>query len=74
MKLRKHLNPNLIRPATFNAYEHPWYLHLEKEDSLKLNKPNPPTPQAVERAKFIDKTYQWSGNNSIRSGNKRTKR
>ena len=22
--------------------------------------PNPPTPEAVEKAKFIDKTYVWS--------------
>ena len=22
-------------------------------------KPNPPTPEAVERAQFVDKTYVW---------------
>jgi len=26
-----------------------------------LNRPNPPTEEAVKRAKFIDKTYQWQG-------------
>jgi hypothetical protein len=26
---------------------------------LDLRKPNPPTPEMVERAKFVDKTYQW---------------
>jgi hypothetical protein len=26
-----------------------------------LNKPNPPTPEAVAKAQFIDKTYQWKG-------------
>ena len=26
-----------------------------------LNKPNPPTPEAVAKAQFIDKTYQWNG-------------
>ena len=26
-----------------------------------LKKPNPPTPEAVAKAQFIDKTYQWKG-------------
>jgi hypothetical protein len=26
---------------------------------LDLRKPNPPTPEMVERAKFVDKTYRW---------------
>ena len=41
---------------------------------LSLNKPNPPTQEAVEQAKFIDKTYQWNpgGDGSVRSRNKRT--
>ena len=24
--------------------------------------PTPPTPEAVERAQFVDKTYKWKGN------------
>ena len=28
---------------------------------LSLHKPNPPTEEAVKRAKFVDKTYQWQG-------------
>ena len=24
-----------------------------------LLKPNPPTTEAIERAQFVDKTYQW---------------
>lgn len=28
---------------------------------LPLHKPNPPTEEAVNRAKFVDKTYQWQG-------------
>jgi len=23
--------------------------------------PNPPTPEAVAKAQFVDKTYQWKG-------------
>ena len=26
-----------------------------------LNRPNPPTPEAVARAQFVDKTYVWKG-------------
>ena len=27
--------------------------------NLDLSKPTPPTPEMVERAKFVDKTYVW---------------
>jgi hypothetical protein len=26
-----------------------------------FKRPNPPTPEAVAKAQFIDKTYQWKG-------------
>ena len=57
------------QPRIFDGgYEHPWYKHLDKE----LNKPNPPTEEAIEKAKFVDRTYHWNGGNGrIRSGNKR---
>ena len=64
------LNPNTqnsTQPQIFNGgYEHPWYKYL--------NKPNPPSKEAVERAKFVDKTYHWrqSGDDNIRHGNERT--
>ena len=31
-----------------------------------LIKPNPPTKEAIERAKFVDKTYHWSRDDSVR--------
>ena len=60
------LNPNSTQPQIFEdgGYVHPWYKYL--------NKPNPPSEEAVERAKFVDKTYEWSGSSSVRSGDKRT--
>jgi hypothetical protein len=71
------LNPNLtqqqiskhevVHPSETtraDEYIHPWYQFL--------NKPNPPSTEAVDRAKFVDKTYHWSGSNSIRSGDKRS--
>ena len=63
MKLR----PNLTQPQTSNmkVYEHPWNKHMiawdaEKEYDFKLNRPNPPSKEAVERAKFVDKTFKWT--------------
>ena len=60
------LNPNSTRPQIFENgdYEHPWYIHL--------NKPNPPTQQEVEKARFKDKTYHWDRSSDNRPRNKRT--
>ena len=62
MKLR----PNSTQPQIFENgdYEHPWYKFL--------NKPNPPSKEAIEKAKFVDKTYEWRRGNDIRPRNKRT--
>ena len=62
MKLR----PNSTQQRTSN-YVNPWYDYVDK-----LNKPNPPTKEAIEKAKFVDKTYVWSRDNSVRPGNKRS--
>jgi hypothetical protein len=32
-----------------------------QQQTSNLKRPNPPTEEAVKRAKFIDKTYQWQG-------------
>ena len=68
MKLRNHQFSTQPRIFEGSGYEHPWYKHLSKE----LKSPNPPSKEAIEKAKFVDKTYQWSGDNRIRSGNKRS--
>ena len=77
MKLRNHQFS--IQPRIFEGseYVHPWYqynynkialVEYYGEDSLQLNRPNPPSKEAVKRAKFIDKTYHWKGrNSSVRS-------
>ena len=33
----------------------------------QISKPNPPTAEAIKKAQFVDKTYQWT-NARIRSG------
>ena len=62
------------RADIYQQYVHPWYEYNEKESNkAKLIKPNPPSKEAVERARFVDKTYQWTGGGSnIRSGDERT--
>ena len=34
-----------------DVYVHPWYEYL--------NRPKPPSSEAIEKAKFVDKTYTW---------------
>ena len=63
MKLRNHpfyVEPSQQRkPRIFEEgeYEHPWYEYAE--ESPKLNKPEPPSEEAKNKAKFVDKTYKW---------------
>jgi hypothetical protein len=63
MKLRPQ---NSTQPQIFENgdYEHPWYKYV--------NKPNPPSQEDIEKAKFVDKTFHWSGSDSVRSRNKRS--
>ena len=42
------LNPISMRQSISSTY-------------LDLRRPKPPTPEMVERAKFVDKTYRWNG-------------
>jgi hypothetical protein len=68
MKLRNHqfsTQPPIFENGT---YEHPWYKHADN----KLIKPNPPTQQAVDKAKFVDKTYEWNRGDNIRPRKQRS--
>ena len=58
------LNPNSTRPQT-SDYVHPWDAYV-----AKLQKPNPPSQEAIEKAKFVDKTYHWDG--GVRPRNQRS--
>ena len=62
------LNPNSTQQQTSDprVWEHPWNRHMiawdaEKELDKRYIRPNPPTPEAVEKAKFRDKTFTWNG-------------
>tara|TARA_R100001463_G_scaffold36178_2_gene78285 strand:- start:161 stop:388 length:228 start_codon:yes stop_codon:yes gene_type:complete len=75
MKLKK----SSTRPQIFEQYEHPWYEHNEKLDKTyeeqqkkfvphwqkNINKPHPPTKEAIERSKFVDKTFTWRNDRRI---------
>ena len=73
MKLRSQTNLNSIPPPIskhevvhptertraddiYQHYEHPWY---KFNSAQELKKPNPPTEEAIKKAKFVDKAYQW---------------
>ena len=61
------------RADIYTNYQHPWYKFNDNQDKQAvLIKPNPPSKEAVERAKFVDKTYHWSGASSVRSRDERT--
>ncbi len=78
------LNPNSTLPliskhevvhpteVTRDAYDHPWHQHVRRLEANKPIPPNPPSKEAVERARFIDKTYKWDGSSNIRPGNERS--
>lgn len=54
------LNPTMTliqRQISEDGY--PKYLDAENDPYTRLVAPNPPTPEAVARAQFIDKTYVW---------------
>ena len=77
LQISKHevVHPSeTTRTDIYQHYVHPWYEYNEKQDKkAKLIRPNPPSKEAVERAKFVDKTYHWKGGgNNIRSGDERT--
>ncbi len=63
----------VTRSDIYEHYEHPWYtFNKDRDKDAVLLKPNPPSKEAVERAKFVDKTYEWSGTNpGVRHGDRR---
>ena len=65
MKLRNHQFSTPPRIFEGSEYVHPWYEKTKSYED-RLIRPNPPTKEAVEKAKFVDKTYKWSRDDSIR--------
>jgi len=40
---------------------YPLYIDANDDPYSYLKRPNPPTPEAVAKAQFIDKTFVWEG-------------
>jgi len=55
MKLNQ--NKSSTPPQTSDPEMYVLYLN----SGLWAKKPNPPTPEAVAKAQFVDKTYVWHG-------------
>ena len=77
LQISKHevIHPSeTTRADIYEHYEHPWYkFNKEQDNKAQLIKPNPPSKEAVERARFVDKTYHWKGGgDNIRSRDQRT--
>jgi hypothetical protein len=32
-----------------------------QQPTSDIKRPKPPTPEAIKRAQFVDKTYKWTG-------------
>jgi len=43
--------------------------YLQDLYNSQLKRPNPPTPEAVAKAQFIDKTYHWKGSAAAKAAN-----
>lgn len=50
---------NVYQTIASDGY--PKYLDPENDPYTYLVAPNPPTPEAIKRAQFVDKTYKWVG-------------
>ena len=63
-QISKHEVVHESEKTRHDVYVHPWYEYQEngcvrKSDKAVPIRPHPPTKEAVEKAKFVDKTYKW---------------
>ena len=43
--------------------------YLQDQYTEALNRPKPPTQEAIEKAQFVDKTYNWKGSAANQAAN-----
>ena len=68
MKQRQHQSLTPKQISEYQAMNEEFIKEgTEFRIELPLQKPNPPTAEAIKKAQFVDKTYQWT-NARIRSG------
>jgi hypothetical protein len=64
MKLKQNQTLTPQRTFEFKTMApdgYPKYIDYANDPYYDLVAPNPPTPEAVARAQFVDKTYVWKG-------------
>jgi len=54
-------DPNKAGYRRIAADGYPLYIIPDEDPYAYLKAPNPPTPEAIKRAQFVDKTYKWTG-------------
>jgi len=54
-QISKHEVVHPSETTRSDVYVHPWYEALKTQ----LNKPKPPSEEAIKKAQFVDKTYTW---------------
>ena len=68
MKLRQHQFSTQTQISSENGCvrrsdkARPIFVEFYGDDNLELYKPNPPSKEAIQRAKFRDKTFHWDRN------------
>ena len=66
MKLRQHQFSTQPQISNENGCvrksdkARPIFVEFYGDDNLELYKPNPPSKEAIQRAKFRDKTFHWN--------------
>ena len=60
MKMRV-TNQGLIQPLISE--------YLQDQYNESLQRPNPPTQEAIEKAQFVDKTFDWKGSAANKAAN-----
>jgi len=59
MKLKQNQTSTPVQ--TFEDYGFAYFYEQPDGTMLTAIPPNPPTPEAVAKAQFVDKTYVWAG-------------
>lgn len=67
MKLKQNQSSTQQRTFEFKTMApdgYPKYIDYNNDPYCDLVAPNPPTPEAVAKAQFVDKTYVWKETSS----------
>jgi len=69
--MNQNLKQNLTHQTISKVDGYPLYIRPEEDPYSYLVAPNPPADKAIDRAKFIDKTYKGWTDTNLRPGDRR---